>query len=168
MMARRQEPAPVRRNRFSGSSTAKAATTNRDCLVRRNRFSGSSGREEGQATVEFALVVALLLLVLFGIVDFSRLFFAYATMSNGVREGARYGIINPDDEAGIIQQAEAMMVLIGGQADVAVQFPDSDGSGNPHCSHLCRVVVRATSDFDAWTPIVPNIEIVAQATMHIE
>jgi len=125
-------------------------------------------REKGQATVEFALVVVLLLLVLFGLVDFSRLFFAYATMSNGVREGARYGIVNPDDETGIIQQAEAMMVLVGGQAEVIVEFPDTGTGGNPHCSHYCRVVVRATSNFDAWTPVVPDIEIVAQATMHIE
>jgi hypothetical protein len=125
-------------------------------------------QERGQATVEFALVVTFLLLLLFGIVDFSRLFFAYATMSNGVREGARYGIVHPEDTAGIKNQADAMMVLIGGQADVTVQFPDTDAAGNPHCSHYCRIVVRATSDFDVWTPIIPSLQIVAQATMHIE
>lgn len=117
--------------------------------------------------MEFALVVSLLLLMLFGIIDFSRLFFAYATMSNGVREGARYGVVHPGDETGIIEQARAMMVLIGDEANVTVQFPDTR-NGNTRCSHYCRVVVRATSDFDVWTPIIPNIEIVAQATMHIE
>jgi hypothetical protein len=143
----------VRENRVRGRKTAKAV---------------NAKHVEGQATVEFALVVSLLLLVLFGIIDFSRLFFAYATMSNGVREGARYGIVHPEDTEGIIQQSEAMMVLIGGQAEVTVEFPDTGNGGNPHCAHYCRVVVRATSDFDVWTPIIPSITMVAQATMHIE
>ena len=125
-------------------------------------------QERGQATVEFALVILFLLLLLFGIVDFSRLFFAYATMSNGVREGARYGIVHPEDTAGIKSQARAMMVLIGGQTDITVQFPDTGSSGSPYCSHYCRVVVRATSNFNVWTPIIPNLKIVAQATMHVE
>jgi hypothetical protein len=124
--------------------------------------------ERGQATVEFALVILFLLLLLFGIVDFSRLFFAYATMSNAVREGARYAIVHPEDTAGIENQARAMMVIVGGQADITVQFPDTDAGGNPYCSHYCRVVVRATSDFNVWTPIIPNLQIVAQATMHVE
>jgi hypothetical protein len=124
--------------------------------------------ERGQATVEFALVITFLLLLLFGIVDFSRLFFAYATMSNGVREGARYGIVHPEDTAGIEQHARAMMVLIGGQASITIEFPDTDAQDNARCSHYCRVVVRATSDFNVWTPIIPNLQIVAQATMHVE
>jgi hypothetical protein len=119
-------------------------------------------KERGQATVEFALVVSLLLLLVFGIVDFSRLFFAYATMSNGVREGARYGIIHPEDTAGIEQKTRAMMVIVGGQANITVELPDGQ------CSHYCRVVIRATSDFDVWTPVIPSFQIVAQATMHIE
>jgi len=45
----------------------------------------------GQAMVEFALVLPLLLLVMFGIVEFGRLFFSYAMVSAASREGARYG-----------------------------------------------------------------------------
>ena len=124
--------------------------------------------QRGQATVEFALVVSLLFLTLFGNIDFSRLFFAYATMSNGVREGARYAVIHPADEAGIKQQARAMMVLIGGDAHIEVKYPDTDAGGNSQCSHFCRVVVLAKSDFDVWTPIIPHLKIIAQSTMHIE
>ncbi len=122
----------------------------------------------GQTIVEFALVVSFLFLILFGIVDFSRLFFAYATMANGVREGARYGVVHPDDDAGIVGHAQAMMVLIGDEASVTVDFPDSDEYGNSRCSHYCRVVVMATCDFDVWTPIIPAVEIRAQSTMHVE
>jgi hypothetical protein len=108
--------------------------------------------------------------VLFGTIDFSRLLFAYATMSNGVREGARYAIVHPGEEheADIIAAAEAMMVVIGGDAEVTVDFPDTDKPDGPYCSHVCRVVVRATSDFAVWTPVIPNLEIETQATMHLE
>ncbi|MBN1659147.1 MAG: pilus assembly protein [Anaerolineae bacterium] len=129
------------------------------------------GRQEGgQTTVEFALVISVLLLVVFGIMDFSRLMFAYATMSNGVREGARYAVIHPgpDHEAEIVARAHGMMVVLGGTANVMVAYPDGDLEGGPYCSHLCRVVVRATSDFDAWTPIIPAFQIEARATMHLE
>jgi hypothetical protein len=130
----------------------------------------------GQGIVEFALVVSLLLLILFGIIDFSRLFFAYATMANGVREGARYGVVHSYDELGIKERAHAMMVLIGDEANVTVAFPDTDEDGDGtveagedgHCSHNCRVVVTATSDLDVWTPIIPSVRILAQSTMHIE
>lgn len=135
-----------------------------------NKDQSESKKEKGQAAVEFALVISFLLLVLFGIIDFSRLLFAYATMSNGVREGARYAIVHAgaEHEADIIEAAEAMMVVIGGDAEVTVDFPDTDKPGGPYCSHVCRVVVRATSDFGVWTPVIPNLEIETQATMHLE
>ncbi len=126
------------------------------------------GSERGQATLEFALVAGFLFLLLFGIIDFSRLFFAYATLSNGVREGARYGIVHPGDDADIITHAEAMMVVIGGTATVTVSYPTTDEEGNRYCAHYCTVVVRAISDFNVWTPVIPDVEIVAQSTMHIE
>jgi Flp pilus assembly protein TadG len=141
-------------------------------------------RLQGQATVEFALVILLLMMLVFGIVDFSRLLFAYATMSNGVREGARYGVVHrpstqdpdeqPNDPAAIatIRHAEAMMILVGGEATVTVEYPGGDNPASfaPGCtnSYYCRVQVRAESDFNAWTPLIPNFTIVAQATMHFE
>jgi hypothetical protein len=140
-------------------------------------------REEGQATLEFALVILLLMLLVFGIVDFSRLLFAYATMANGVREGARYGIVhpssnptNPDDPViqATIQHARAMMVLIGGDATITVEYPGADDPGRTEypagCTdpYYCRIQVRAESEFNVWTPILPRMRITAQATMHFE
>ena len=125
--------------------------------------------ERGQALLEFSMVIGVLLLLLFGIIDFSRLFFGYATMSNGVREGARYAIVHPNDDAGIEAAARSMMVVIGAPVTVSVNFPDTDDDGNPACrTTRCRVVVTATSDFPVWTPILPNIPMVASATMHVE
>lgn len=136
-----------------------------------NAEQGTRARDQkGQATLEFALVISFLLLVLFGIIDFSRIFFAYATMSNGVREGARYAIIHPEDIDGIKERAGAMMVILGSDASIDVGFPGEDDGDRPGCtdSHICRVVVTATSDFSVWTPIIPNLQIEARATMHID
>ena len=41
--------------------------------------------EKGQGLVEFALVALFLLLVMFAIIDFARVFFGYATMANAVQ-----------------------------------------------------------------------------------
>ena len=133
-------------------------------------------RHKGQATLEFALVIAFLLLIMFGIIDFSRVFFAYATMSHGVREAARYGIVqrNRDDveamKQAIARRAEGSIFLVGGEATIEVQLPGDDYGDNPECTeaHVCRLVVIASGDLNVWTPIVPDLQIEAQSTMHFE
>lgn len=45
----------------------------------------------GQTLVEFALVVFLLMVVLFGITEFGRAWFYSNALTNGVRDGARFG-----------------------------------------------------------------------------
>ncbi len=50
--------------------------------------------ELGVALVEFALVLPVLLLVVFGIINYSILLFDQAIITNAAREGARWGSIN--------------------------------------------------------------------------
>jgi hypothetical protein len=88
-------------------------------------------------------------------------------MSNGVREGARYAIVHPNDTAGIQDAAHNMMLVVGAPVSVSVSFPDVDDEGDDKCRR-CRVVVTAGSDFPVWTPLFPNIQMQARATMHIE
>jgi Flp pilus assembly protein TadG len=45
--------------------------------------------ERGSAAVEFALVLPLLMLLLFGIIDFGRMLNAEITLTTAAREGAR-------------------------------------------------------------------------------
>lgn len=132
-----------------------------------HRGEGGTGEERGQALLEFALVMVILFLLLFAIIDFARIFFAYSTMSNGVREGARFAIVHPQNNGPIETAALRMMIVVGGEVDVDVIFPDTL-AGKECRSHACAVQVIATSDFPIWTPVIPNIQIVAQATMHIE
>ncbi|MEH7112643.1 TadE family protein [Neobacillus niacini] len=53
--------------------------------------------ESGQSLVEFALILPLLILLLFGIVDFGRTFHAYLTIDHAGREAARAASIGKDD-----------------------------------------------------------------------
>ena len=59
-------------------------------------------RQRSQAIVEFAIVAPVLVLLLFGVVDFGRLIYIYATLNQAVNEGTRaaireIGYVNEDD-----------------------------------------------------------------------
>ena len=58
--------------------------------------------ERGQALVEFALTVPILLMLVFGIIDLARLIFAYTQVIDAARNGVRYGIVEGLD-AGNVQ-----------------------------------------------------------------
>lgn len=48
-------------------------------------------QEKAQTFVEFALVFPLLLLIVYGIIEFGRFLFIYTAVTSSSREGARYG-----------------------------------------------------------------------------
>ena len=50
--------------------------------------------EKGQAMVEFAIVLPLLLLVICAIIDFGWIFYNNISVNNCSREGARYAIVH--------------------------------------------------------------------------
>ena len=50
-------------------------------------------RQEGASAVEFAIILPLLLILVFGIIEFSILFYDKAMITNASREGARVGIV---------------------------------------------------------------------------
>lgn len=58
-------------------------------MTRRDRWSG----EDGAELIEFALVLPLMLLVMFGIIDFGLLFQRYLVVTNAAREGARVAVL---------------------------------------------------------------------------
>ncbi|MBT8395702.1 MAG: pilus assembly protein [Gemmatimonadetes bacterium] len=62
------------------------------------RFHRSFGRgDSGQALVEFALVVPILLLLLLGIVEFARAWNIYEVLTDAAREGARTAVVDDPD-----------------------------------------------------------------------
>jgi Flp pilus assembly protein TadG len=58
------------------------------------RRSLSMRRQEGQAFVEFVLVAPILLLLVFGIVQFGLLLHNYLTLTDAVRVGARQAAVS--------------------------------------------------------------------------
>lgn len=68
---------------------------------------GLSGAERGAAAVEFALVVPMLLVLLLGIVEFSRAYHAQVAVSAAAREGARAMAIQDDVDAAVDETVAA-------------------------------------------------------------
>lgn len=55
-------------------------------------------RQEGQAMVEMALILPILLMLCLGIFEFGRILGSSMVINNLVRDGARYGVVGHTDE----------------------------------------------------------------------
>jgi hypothetical protein len=53
-------------------------------------------KEKGQSLIELALLVPLLLIILAGILDLGRLYFAFVAVADAAGEGAAYAALHPD------------------------------------------------------------------------
>ncbi len=53
--------------------------------------------ERGQTLAEFAMLVPLLVILIFGFVDVSRIYQSWVTIEGAAREGARYGVTGRSD-----------------------------------------------------------------------
>ncbi len=66
-------------------------------------------REEGQALVEFIIVLPVLLLIVLGIIQFGSLFKDYIALTDAVRVGARQAAVSrtlPNPEAVVIARVQ--------------------------------------------------------------
>jgi len=61
------------------------------------------GNTRGNAIVEFALVLPILLLVLFGITEFGRMILTTNILNTASREGARLAAVSPAGETAAIE-----------------------------------------------------------------
>lgn len=129
---------------------------------RRRRSTHADRR--GQALVEFALVIPIFLLLLVAIFDLGRAVFAYNTLTNAAREGARLAIVN-QDEASIIQHAKNASAIVElNVPNVEVHFwqlkPDGTANTAKPCDLVangCLAVVSFEATYQPITPIIANI-----------
>ena len=105
-------------------------------------------REKGQSLTEVALVLPVLLLILAGVLDLGRLYYAYVAVSDAAAEGAIYAAINPHDGDEIVSRTRAATDgLVQIDADmVAIECP-AVAAGAP-------VTVTVDYTFAVVTPII--------------
>ena len=107
----------------------------------------------GQALVEFALILPILLILLLGILDFGRAVAAYNSVSNAARTAVRVAIVdqNPDVvEAAAEQEAVGLNPL-------TVEFDPNVADDDPCVETVCRASVEVTYEYVPATPIFSNL-----------
>lgn len=137
-------------------------------------------REKGQSMVEFALIFPILILILLAIFDLGRGVFAYSTIDNAARLGARVAAVNQiqTSPAGDCDQsrpienpanphwsiktcAAASALSLGVQASaVTVTYSVPPGSGLTCTAPVqvgCIANVTVPYTFTPITPLIGNI-----------
>ena len=80
--------------------------------------------QRSQAIVEFSIIAPVLIFLLFGIVDFGRVIYTYATLNQAVNEGARTAI---RDSAPLPSNADVETAVKRHAVDVSLANPCPNG-----------------------------------------
>ena len=105
--------------------------------------------EKGGSLIEFVLIAPLLLVILFGIIEFGVLLYDKAMLTNACREGARAGIVFSDPrvsdseiERVVRRYADIHLISFGSGSSLDVPQPLRE------CNIAgCSLTVTATYDF---------------------
>jgi Flp pilus assembly protein TadG len=112
-------------------------------------------REDGAAAVEFALIVGVLAMLIFGMLQFGLTFFELQNLRAADREGARLGAVAAtpdmirariaDASGGAISQSEATLPFITVQYsdDGTSGWTPKSGNASPACSSSATVTTNA-------------------------
>jgi len=88
-------------------------------------------REDGAAAIEFAIVTVLLLLIVFGILEYGRIYSQVEVLNGAAREGARVGAVQ------------------GTKSDIQSAVTSSAG---PYAGQISNITVTAKSESGASAP----------------
>ena len=129
--------------------------------------------QKGATLVEFAVVLPLLLVLIFGILESARIVAEFTTVRTAAREGARFAT-TVDDSSGLPNYANCLAILdaarskavVGELTSIQVSWESPDGytftcsdSGptDPDPNQISSgtvVSVTVTSTFDAVVPLI--------------
>jgi Flp pilus assembly protein TadG len=107
--------------------------------------------ERGAAIVEFALILPVLVLFVFGIVEFGRAYSARIQLTAAVREGARAGALGGDVVAATRAGAPGLTA-----GDITVTYTPSPGSTCTGASTTTTVVTSTST-----TSTIPTATVTA-------
>jgi Flp pilus assembly protein TadG len=129
-------------------------------------FRRGGRRSRGQGLTEFALVIPLFLLLVVALFDLGRAVFAYNTLTNAAREGARTAIVNQYTPSIVTRAKSQTQIVELDDPSVSVTFWQVGSDGNPdktkpQCNSLvavgCLAVVRFEATYRPITPLIGNI-----------
>ena len=124
-------------------------------------------RSRGQGLVEFALVFPLFILLVMAIVDLGLSVFAYNSITNAAREGARLAIVN-QDTAKITTRATSQASVARSQT-VSIAYYQAATDGTPDTTKPCPIgsasyiaagclaVVTFQGSYAPITPIIGSV-----------
>jgi Flp pilus assembly protein TadG len=127
------------------------------------RILGRLRREDGAAAVEFALIVGVLAMLLFGMLQFGLAFFQLQNLRAATREGARYTAVGAtvtetkqrvEDSAGVTGLANAVTVQRQTTTGGTTWFAQNTGTSKPCQKIAAQPVptnVRTTIDLSSAT-----------------
>jgi Flp pilus assembly protein TadG len=109
----------------------------------------------GQELLEFALIVPILFMFIFGVIDLARLFHAYGAITNAAREGARYASrsgINPDKTLNVsaiqsVTKQETENMKVNSALSTVTAQCCTGTSCDTTCAPNDKVVVRIQYNF---------------------
>lgn len=125
--------------------------------------------QSAQGMVEFALVLPIILLIIFGVIAFGHLFFVYSSVVSASREAARWGAATGASTNGIphykdCDAIKATAVRVGSLAGVAtnsvqVSYDKGPGDANNYscpydASIYDRIKVTVTVNYTPFLPLV--------------
>lgn len=116
-----------------------------DAVLKGKRFYKVGKEERGQAMVEFALVLPIFMLLIFGIVDFGMGFHTWITVTNSAREGARLGAVR-GTQAQIVQRVQDTSDTLD-SANMTVTVTNAGGDSGE------SVVVDVDYEYTLITPL---------------
>ena len=147
------------------------------------RGGGILQRSRGQAIVEMAIVLPLLLLLLVGVVDFGRIYYTTQTVAQAARAGAQYGAQDnaySTDIAGMKQAALDAAGDVPGVTANARQYCQCASGASVACTDTTtcpegapQVYVEVTADkvFTTWMqyPHIPSsTDVARRATLRVQ
>jgi Flp pilus assembly protein TadG len=128
--------------------------------------------QKGAALVEFALVALMLFTIVFGMVEFSRVWMLLGIMNGAVRVGARYAAILPDVEDNldkvttkVTDVLSASSIPAGDIEKIEIDLSQSPTMGTPI---TVRVEVTFHSFFGDLFPRLNNLSLKAACCMRRE
>ncbi len=119
----------------------------------------------GSQLVEFALLLPMLLILVFGIIDFSVALYDKAVLTNASREGARAGVIttvpppsNADITAVVTNYcSNAVLVTFGVPATPPCAVTIVRSIGGAGAPNYLTVTVRYSYDYAVISRLIPSL-----------